>query len=364
LRSVRRQPTPGASSSALSDLANIRDGAPERFIPGLMQGELIEVDHLGRYLWASQFAAGRTVLDIACGAGYGCRMLAEAGAASVVGVDISPSLIEAISPSMPENVEVQAGDILALDLPDGGFDLVVCFETIEHVADTAAALSELTRVLADGGLLIVSTPERRASSGSNPHHLHELTGDELAAALSEQFTNVRVFRQEAFLCSAISPEAGFDDAVAADATVRKLTEVHDDLPAYLIALATDHAAPKVTPLLGITTRMDYLAWQKYLDGAAAWAQHQQQQIDELTTRLADLGALQDRLQELEHRRLPLGGDDPFEAERRAHEDARDDEIRVLSERIERADRMWREVQASPSWRLTKPLRTLKHLLKS
>lgn len=343
-------------------LANIRDGAPERFVPGIMEGGLIEVEHLSRYHWAAQFASGRRVLDVACGAGYGCVLLAEAGAESVTGVDRSEAVIEAVRPEMPENVRLRGGDIRSLELPDGAFDLVVCFETIEHVEHPRAALAELARVLAPKGVLIVSTPERRLSVGNNPHHLHELTRDELEAELSEHFASVRVWRQEALLSSAIFPERGFTDEAGAEASVCKLTSSRDDLGTYVIGLASRAEPPRAKPLLGVTSRLDILAWQHYLDGAAAHAEHQQQRIDELNDRLIDHAELQDRLLELEQQLLDPDSREHLDAELRELEAERAEEVRILSERIERADRVWRDVQASPSWRLTAPLRALKRLL--
>ena len=177
----------GQPSAKPEALANIRDGVPERFVPGILAGALIEVEHLSRYHWAAQFAPGRRVLDVACGAGYGCALLAEAGAESVVGVDRSEGVIEAIAPGMPAGVELQVGDIRSLALPDEAFDLIVCFETIEHVEHPRAALTELARVLAPDGVVIVSTPERRLTGGDNPHHVHELTLEELETELGEHF---------------------------------------------------------------------------------------------------------------------------------------------------------------------------------
>ena len=343
-------------------LANIREGVPERFVPGIIAGGLIEVEHLSRYHWAAQFAPGRRVLDVACGAGYGCALLAEAGAASVVGVDRSEGLIEAIAPGMPDGVELQVGDIRSLALPDAAFDLIVCFETIEHVEDPRAALTELARVLSPDGLMVVSTPERRLTGGDNPHHLHELTREELESELAERFASVQLFREEAFLSSAIIPDSGFTQAVGDATTVRKLTSVEPGLAAYVIGMASRTELPAARPFLGVTTRMDVITWQKYLDGAAAHAEHQQQRIDELNARLVDHAALQDRLLEVEQKLLEHGSSGHLDAELREQEEEREDEVRVLRERVERADRVWRDVQASPSWRLTRPLRALKSLL--
>ena len=145
--------------------------------------------------------------------------------------------------------------------------------------------------------------------------------------------------------------------------MRKLTSVEPGLAAYVIGMASRSELPAARPFVGVTTRMDVIAWQKYLDGAAEHAEYQRQQIEELKARLLDHAELQDRLLELERKLLERGSGGHLDAELREQEEAREDEVRILRERIERADRVWRDVQASPSWRLTRPLRALKSLLK-
>jgi len=68
---------------------------PERFVPESMSEELLAAEHLVRYEWAGGLAQGRRVLDAGCGTGYGAEMLAAAGAASVIGVDVAAAVVEA-----------------------------------------------------------------------------------------------------------------------------------------------------------------------------------------------------------------------------------------------------------------------------
>src|SRR5947209_13622457 len=107
----------------------------ERFVPDQDRGRLIEAEHLARYLWAAQLASGRRVLDAGCGTAYGCRLLAEAGASDVVGVDLAEPVLDAVREQMPSGVTLERADLRELPFPAGGFDLVVCFEVIEHLAD-------------------------------------------------------------------------------------------------------------------------------------------------------------------------------------------------------------------------------------
>ena len=100
---------------------------------------------------------GRTALDVGCGAGLLTEPLARLGA-KVTGIDAAPELIEvarAHGEAMGLKVDYHAGDVQNLE---GQFDLITCLEVIEHVADPAAFVKELARRLAQGGLLILSTP--------------------------------------------------------------------------------------------------------------------------------------------------------------------------------------------------------------
>ena len=120
-------------------------------------------DHLERYAFAAKYARGRRVLDIACGTGYGSAHLREAGAARVIGVDISPAAVEEAKRAY--GPDYRLGSIL--DFDDGvPFDLIVSFETIEHVEDYRGALANLRRLLVPAGTLVLSTPNRPVNS---PH---------------------------------------------------------------------------------------------------------------------------------------------------------------------------------------------------
>src|SRR5690348_1299089 len=93
-----RPTMPDGPGQASPDLASNRRDPPsapvERFEPGRFRDELVEAEHLVRYLWAAGVAAGREALDAGCGTGYGCALLAErGGAARCLGVDISEDAV-------------------------------------------------------------------------------------------------------------------------------------------------------------------------------------------------------------------------------------------------------------------------------
>jgi 2-polyprenyl-6-hydroxyphenyl methylase/3-demethylubiquinone-9 3-methyltransferase len=101
--------------------------------------------------------AGKTALDVGCGAGLLCEPLARLGA-QVTGIDAAPEVIAvARDHAAAMGLEIDYRNA-AVEQLEGQFDLVTCMEVIEHVADPAAFLQSLARRLAPGGLLILSTP--------------------------------------------------------------------------------------------------------------------------------------------------------------------------------------------------------------
>lgn len=150
--------------------------------------------------------AGKRALDVGCGAGLLAEPLARLGA-SVTGLDASAEVVQAA------RTHAAAGG-LAIDYRVGGiealsgetFDLVTSLEVIEHVADPAAFVRGLAEALAEGGLLVMSTPNRTPLSrllligvaegtGRIPRGTHEwerfLTPDELTALLRDAGLMVR-----------------------------------------------------------------------------------------------------------------------------------------------------------------------------
>jgi len=133
----------------------------ERFVPGV-PGE-IAFEHWHRYAFAARLVAGRRVLDAACGEGYGSALLARS-AAQVTGVDVDAATVEHARERYPgrKNLQFDQGSVAALGLKDASVDAIVSFETIEHLAqqDQPRMLTEFARLLAPGGILILSSPNR------------------------------------------------------------------------------------------------------------------------------------------------------------------------------------------------------------
>jgi SAM-dependent methyltransferase len=230
----------------------------ERFIPGA-PGE-IWYEHWHRYHFAAPLVAGRRVLDVACGSGYGSALLA-AGAASVTGVDLAPAAIAQARARYAAigNLEFVAADCTTLPLASGSVDAVVSFETLEHIHGQEAFLDEVARVLAPDGLLVLSCPNKLEYSdkrdAANEFHVRELYRDELAAMLAPRFAHSAWYGQRMSFFSLIWPDApaqharmfevGEDDAAAA-------TPGHSR-PLYFIVLASRRAetVQRIAPTLSV-----------------------------------------------------------------------------------------------------------------
>jgi len=132
--------------------------------------------HLARYAFAADHLRPGRVLDIACGVGYGTRLLAErgGGAVRVVGVDVSAAAVAHAGERYGgAGVEYRACDALSFEDPEG-FDTIVSLETVEHVSDPELLIEKLVGLLRPGGVLVASVPTT-PSVDLNPHHRHDFT---------------------------------------------------------------------------------------------------------------------------------------------------------------------------------------------
>ena len=167
----------------------------ERMMPET-SGEDTFWEHVYRYAFACRFITGKRVLDIACGEGYGTAALQKAGAASVIGIDVSPETCE--HARQKYGVDAHCGSAEKIPLPNSSIDVIVSFETIEHLRNPLLFLDECARILTPGGRLIISTPNKglyRAEEDPNPFHLSEMTESEFASALRRRFHRIKLHSQ-------------------------------------------------------------------------------------------------------------------------------------------------------------------------
>ena len=169
----------------------------ERTLPDVPAENYWYRRHLAVYEWIAARVAGGTVLDMACGEGYGSAVLAGS-AASIVGVDGNPEAHEhaRLRYTRP-GLSFEWGAVETFGEP-GSFDAVVFLQTIEHVADPAAVLSHFARILRPGGVAYVSTPNLLtlappgAAKSENPWHLREYRAGEFAELCRGVFGRVEL----------------------------------------------------------------------------------------------------------------------------------------------------------------------------
>ena len=195
----------------------------ERFTPECVRE--IWYEHYHRYAFARELVAGRRVLDAACGEGYGSAMLAQT-AASVLGLDIADSAVAHARARYGDraNLRFEQADVTQLALAPGSVDVVVSFETLEHVEAQEALVDGFAHALTDDGLLLISSPDKATYSDAagfrNEYHVRELYRDELVALLSRHFPHVRLYGQRLLFQSAmwsLDDASGPTQAATADA---------------------------------------------------------------------------------------------------------------------------------------------------
>lgn len=259
----------------------------ERFIP-TEEGK-IQLEHYHRYAVVRDLVAGKRVLDVACGEGYGSSMLAEV-AVAVTGVDISSeAVLHAEATYVKPNLTYLEGSATALPFADASFEVVVSFETIEHLAGQAEMVSELRRVLRPEGILIISSPNRpvysEESGEHNEFHVKELDFAEFDALLKVQFPAVRYLGQRMLMGSVIQPLSSGPDALRAwhmeAGTIQDGSgQMHD--PVYFLAIcaASEGLLPETG--VGMTSfvhpgKLDLI---KQYVGFAKWAKLQDAAVAE------------------------------------------------------------------------------------
>jgi ubiquinone/menaquinone biosynthesis C-methylase UbiE len=232
----------------MNENAIIMSFTGERFTPET-EGN-VELEHLHRYLQASEFVAGLTVLDIASGEGYGSFLLSDT-AAQVIGVDISNEAVaHAQKKYHKPNLEFKTGSCSAIPLPDASVDAVVSFETLEHHDEHDTMMEQIKRVLRPGGIVLISSPDKHNYSVvpdyKNEFHVKELFEEEFRHLLNRYFKNTLFFGQRILYGSMISAHAdhtpvshyvGKSDAVQTGPGIAN--------PRYWICLASDAKLPSL-----------------------------------------------------------------------------------------------------------------------
>jgi len=268
----------------------------ERFTPEV-RGP-IWYEHWHRYAFVAAIVRGMRVLDAACGEGYGSFLLARA-ATQVTGIDISADAVaHARERYASGNLTFVHGSVTDLPLPDACVDVVVSFETIEHLSAQREMLAEFRRVLTPSGVLVISSPNRpvynEAGKVENHFHVQELDRAELKALLDPAFPRQawhaqRVVAQSALWAEGDSGQGMQYLALESDRT-REVRVPAPPMYFVVVCAAADVQLPSL-PALSLFDDGALALWRDY---ARALGRERQLAWDELDAR----AIAQDRLVEL------------------------------------------------------------------
>jgi SAM-dependent methyltransferase len=207
-----------------------------------------------RYKFALEHLQAGRVLDIACGVGYGTKLLSASGAIEeTIGVDISVDAIEyAQSHYRHEGIKFVTAD--ALEFTDAsGFENIVSLETIEHVPDPRALLAHLTSLLKPNGILIGSVPIT-PSVDANPHHRTDFTADSF-----RNISKALGLVEFASLCQ----DQSYDPIAILSGKEKRSSGIRRSIPAYYWA-NPDRLWARIRSTLryGFKNRYLTIAWRK------------------------------------------------------------------------------------------------------
>lgn len=211
--------------------------------------DINKIQHLHRYSYAMAFTEGKKVLDIACGDGYGSNLMAS-NAERVYGVDIDlPTVKEASEKYKKSNLTFLHGSATEIPMESNSIDVIVSFETIEHLEDHTRMMEECKRVLKTDGILLISTPDKNNYSikrnRRNPFHLKELYYSEFKHLLSTYFSKVEFYFQHDFHGSFIFQESTNLSTKFITGTIQDINYLElKDTCDFIVALASNQPIEK------------------------------------------------------------------------------------------------------------------------
>ncbi len=167
----------------------------ERILP-TQEGEISIVfsRHKFAYEYVQEFVEHKSVIDVGCGTGYGCKILAEK-AKSVHGIDNNKEAINYCHENYAApNIEYLEKDANSLEL-DKQFDIAVTFQVIEHMLDLNKFIAQLKQVVKPDGIVFISTPNVRQAQrekDANPFHFNEMNYTQFQKLIRENFLSFEI----------------------------------------------------------------------------------------------------------------------------------------------------------------------------
>jgi SAM-dependent methyltransferase len=163
------------ANEEFSTISSQLEHTGERLVPAFYPGHTLQ-EHAARYVFAANYCKGKDVLDVASGLGYGTDYLRRYGA-KTVGLERDDDAVRYSAEQYPSSKYVKGN---AEQMPEDWtetFDVIVSFETIEHLQNPEQFVREVSRCLRPQGLFICSTPNKGINllQGNNPFHVKEFT---------------------------------------------------------------------------------------------------------------------------------------------------------------------------------------------
>lgn len=267
----------------------------ERFVP-TEQGR-IRLEHLHRYAAVLDILKDKEVLDVACGEGYGSAMMSHI-ARSVTGVDISGEAVtHASSMYKKDNLVFHEGNASDLNFKDASFDVVISFETLEHLSRQEEMLSEIRRVLRPDGFLVISSPNRpiysEESGELNEFHVKELDFEELNELLRKSFSQVAYYGQRMLMGSMIQPLQDSRQALRAwhddgNSLSSGLAPIKDSVYFLAVCGRAQLDLPCLDASLNFPDSLDLV---RHYTGFAKWAKSLEKDVEVCNDRISHLSKL-------------------------------------------------------------------------
>jgi ubiquinone/menaquinone biosynthesis C-methylase UbiE len=340
----------------------------ERYITDLNLAE-ISYEHWHRYFYATQFVKDKQVLDIACGEGYGANLMAQT-AETVVGVDISQEAIDFAKERYPRgNLSFLQGSVEKIPI-DGAkkFDVVVSFETIEHVdaGMQESFLNEVRRLLKDDGVFVISSPNKLfwISKLKNEFHLKEFYEKEFVEFLRKYFGQVTLLGQKVFTGSDMwmldsSSRAGlFVEYQITNEGQRFVANDDKKEAIYLVAVCSNSKIKVVENSFLVDNSLSILS-ERDVQIASL-----KQAVYDRDVRISILNqVITDRDNQITALNQAVGDRDiQIMVHKHAVAD-RDNQITVLNAELTALNAELKKIKSSLSWKLTMPLRFADSLLR-
>lgn len=211
------------------------DNLGERLVLDDISKPRIREDHLARYEFAKKYVVNKRVLDIACGTGYGASVLNEAGATEVVGVDIDQEAINyAVEKYGKTGLRFICDSVESVSFPKNYFDVVVTFETIEHLDDNVRYLylELIKNVLNEDGVILLSTPNKLITSPwsdkpLNRHHVLEYYRNGLDTELKGHILVIKEWLGQRFVRKVFTYRISYIFVKIYEKLTRKYLHIYD-----------------------------------------------------------------------------------------------------------------------------------------